>query len=928
MSITTDLPPTHQRAELARGRGDGIGRLARRTQRGQRGRRTLVLALVAAAVAIGVAAGALVATKARSDLEVGVVDRLGAADLLLVSYERFEGSEPAVLTSAQEAWLDAHALPAEASAPSREEGMVSIPVDAAAAVLPDGVRTLEYRVSNLGYGGGGGQLGITDMDVADPLAGDTFDISGRREPLSGIEGLASPALLEQYDATVGDTIDVPDVGMVEVVGTATRAAGRSQPVLVVAPGRTFAGGQVEHHVRVDVPDDVDATAVAGSISAEMEEQRQQGQAELEAGGPSGQYVMAPEAVSREQAAFTAEPPGLLGVLVGTLVTAFAGTIAAMVAACAFAVGVRRRLRQIGMLGAVGATPRQVRRLLRREGLVIGVGGALLGGPLGVALAVAGQPVLERFLDRDVVLTLPALAVVPPVVLGALASLAAAFWPARTASRVPVVAALAGRVPAGRIPRWLPPASVLLTVAGLAIFANVLRSPDGGALQVLQIFAAALICTLGAAGLGLPLLALGGRLADRLPLLGRLAVRDAARQRTRSGAAIAALVPVLAMPVVVAIMATADYPQDQTSENGWQVAYSQPQAAPFARVVGPSVQQRAVPPAVDSVQQAASTLPATGLTADAVALGRPEAFGSTDVVWLPADATEADVDRFGVESLPRTQLHLATPELLDLLGLPDDAVADGEVLFLSRSLYTQAPDADQSLRIVSYASVDTGPGGEVDWAEDSWTEQSEASDLVAAASDVPAIPGVGALVTRTTASGLGLEEVGRSVAMELQRPPTAAEARQVAEYFGASGWVDLLTGPPFWQTPLGMALLIGAGALAVALVVTIVAGMTAALAATESDDDLRKVVAFGGHPRLRRSFHGVQAWWHASIAGMLGTGLGIVIGLVTLDSSDLLIDPRIWPAAAAWLVVMPVIVGSVIALLLRSSVVEAPRRRTA
>lgn len=929
MSVTTDLPPAGQRADLVRGRGDGVGRLARRTQRGQRGRRTLVLALVAAAVAIGVAAGALVATKARSDLEVGVIDRLGAADLLLISYERFEEPEPAALTPAQQAWLDAHAPPADASGPPREEGMVGIPIEEAVAVLPPGVRTLEYSVSNLGYGGGGGELGVTDMDVADPLAGDTFDIGGRREQLAGNQGLASPALLVQHDAAVGDTIEVPSVGTVEVVGTATRAAARSQPVLVVAPGRPFAAGQVERRVRVDVPDGVDATAVSEQIGAAMEEQRQQGQGELEEAGPTDQFVMAPEAVSAEQAAFTAEPPGLLGVLVGTLVTAFAGTVAAMVSACAFAVGVRRRLRQIGMLGAVGATPGQVRRLLRREGLFIGVGGALLGGVLGIGIAVAGQPVLERFMDREVALTLPALvAVVPPVLLGALASMAAAFWPARTASRVPVAAALAGRVPAGRIPRWLPPASVLLTVAGLAIFANVLRSPDGGALQVLQVFAAALICTLGAAGLGLPLLALGGRIADRLPLLGRLAVRDAARQRTRSGAAIAALVPVLAMPVVIVIMATADYPQDQTAEDGWQVAYSQPQATPFARVVGPHVQQRAVPPAADSVEQATATLPATGRTADAVALGRPDAFGPTDVVWLPPGATAADVDRFGVESLPRAQLHLATPVLLDLLGLTADAVADGEVLFFSRSLYADAPDADQSLRIVSYESVDTGPGGEVGWAEDSWTEESEASPLVATATDVPAIPGIGAVVSEATASGLGLDEVGRSVALELERPPTSAEARAMAEYFGSSGWVDMLTGPPFWLTPLGKALLVGAGTLAVALIVTIVAGMTAALAATESDDDLRKVVAFGGDPRVRRSFHGVQAWWHASIAGVLGTGLGIVIGLVTLDTSNLLIDPRIWPAAAAWLLIMPLIVGAVIALFLRSSVVEAPRRRMA
>jgi hypothetical protein len=327
-----------------------------------------------------------------------------------------------------------------------------------------------------------------------------------------------------------------------------------------------------------------------------------------------------------------------------------------------------------------------------------------------------------------------------------------------------------------------------------------------------------------------------------------------------------------------------------------------------------VQQRAVPPAAESVESVTARLPATGRTADAVALGRPEAFGSTDVVWLPPGATMTDVERSD-EFLRRSQLHLATPDLLDLLGLPADAVADDEVLFFSRSLYAQAPNADQSIRIVSYGWVGR-------------TAQSETSPLIAKASDIPAIPGIRALVSASTADQLGMDEVGRSVALELQRPPTATEARAVAERFGSLGWVDTRREQPFWETPMGTALFTGAGALVVALVVTIVAGMTAALAATESDDDLRKVVAFGGHPRMRRSFHGVQAWWHAMIAGVLGTGLGIVIALVALDSSNLHIHPRIWPAAAAWLLIMPVIVGAVIALFLRSSVVEAPRRRMA
>lgn len=50
--------------------------------------------------------------------------------------------------------------------------------------------------------------------------------------------------------------------------------------------------------------------------------------------------------------------------------------------------------------------------------------------------------------------------------------------------------------------------------------------------------------------------------------------------------------------------------------------------------------------------------------------------------------------------------------------------------------------------------------------------------------------------------------------------------------------------------------------------------------------------------------------------------------VALEASNLLIDTRVWPAALGWVLAMPVVVGLVTALFLRSSPVEAPRRRMA
>ncbi|MCE5241039.1 ABC transporter permease [bacterium] len=56
------------------------------------------------------------------------------------------------------------------------------------------------------------------------------------------------------------------------------------------------------------------------------------------------------------------------------------------AAMLVSLGVERRARQIGLLLAIGLTPRRVRRLLLGEGLILNLGGVILGLPVGVLYA--------------------------------------------------------------------------------------------------------------------------------------------------------------------------------------------------------------------------------------------------------------------------------------------------------------------------------------------------------------------------------------------------------------------------------------------------------------------------------------------------------------------------------------------------------------
>jgi putative ABC transport system permease protein len=128
------------------------------------------------------------------------------------------------------------------------------------------------------------------------------------------------------------------------------------------------------------------------------------------------------------------------------------------------------LRQIGLMKAVGATPRQVSGVLLLEVLVPATIGAIVGVALG---AIASEPILG---SSAAALGVPALSAISPSVLAGVVLVAvgitavAAFAPAIRGSRLSTVTALtrgaaptAGRTPRLRIPAppdWVPDPAVL------------------------------------------------------------------------------------------------------------------------------------------------------------------------------------------------------------------------------------------------------------------------------------------------------------------------------------------------------------------------------------------------------------------------------------------------------------------------------------
>jgi putative ABC transport system permease protein len=125
-----------------------------------------------------------------------------------------------------------------------------------------------------------------------------------------------------------------------------------------------------------------------------------------------------------------------------------GGVALLVAAIGIAntmvMAVLERTREIGIMKAVGAAPRDIRSLFLAEAATVGV----FGGAIGLALGISGGKVIELIIRQLNPRTNPSdiFVVDPPLALGALGlalavSLIAGFLPSRRAMRMSALSAL-------------------------------------------------------------------------------------------------------------------------------------------------------------------------------------------------------------------------------------------------------------------------------------------------------------------------------------------------------------------------------------------------------------------------------------------------------------------------------------------------------
>jgi putative ABC transport system permease protein len=226
-------------------------------------------------------------------------------------------------------------------------------------------------------------------------------------------------------------------------------------------------------------------------------------------------------------------------------------LVALVASAGFAVVAQRRMRQLGMLAALGATDRHLKLVLLVHGAIIGVIASLVGAVLGAAgwftLAHRLESAAEHRIDA---FNLPWTLLVGALVAGVLVPIAAAWWPSRSMPRMSIVDAISSRPPTPRRAKASLLGAALFLVGGVALAAlsNQTNPVLLVAGMVFLVVGMLLACPTAVKAVA--------RLARRAPVTTRVALRDLGRYQARSGAALAAISLALGIPIAIVLVANA------------------------------------------------------------------------------------------------------------------------------------------------------------------------------------------------------------------------------------------------------------------------------------------------------------------------------------------------------------------------------------
>ncbi|GAA1033413.1 hypothetical protein GCM10009557_35070 [Virgisporangium ochraceum] len=746
-----------------------------------------------------------------------------------------------------------------------EGDQVELTAAAATGLLPAGSRIIPWTEGSATFTTktGRGGLNVWELDYTDALARGILRPVAGRAPANAGEVAITTAARDRVGAGVGGTLSAPDGRTWKIVGLVDNPQSLNSDLVVFRPGAApFSSRNTSWLADTPAPlawSDVVALNKRGGV------------------GYSRAVMIDPPpydpATMPQRSQNSGEAFQFATVFAGALILAVV-----LFAAPAFAVGARRRRRELTLVAAAGGNPAHLRRMVLAEGIVLGAVAAALGLVLGTFVAWATRPLI----DDTVMGASPGAFRIFPSALAGLALLAvvsgllAALVPAWTAARQPVVAALRGLYAVTRLRRRWAVIGLVTLVAGIALTGfGASRADDTMSMAGMVIGEIGLVlCTPALVGLI-------ARLGGRFPLSARIALRDVGRNRAAAAPAISA--------VLAAVVVTTLAGVTLAGGTNKYVDSGEPLAVPAGWVTaqlnlyppGPDQPPLPAPPASAFPALAAarsSTMPVTA--ADAV--GRVLDDEATDpICWVGTErptAQKCPFENRGDLSRDDQKAARGDPRCETTLRQSYGPAFD-QVVIDAKDLGTlvdlDAPTLDAATAMLRSGGVLVADRFAVVDGHTTLTlsgATSEARELRAAALALPEVDSPVVVISPEGVATLGLASAPAGFIGVTDHMPTLAErdAFLAAAAKVAGSWqIDVQTPPKPRDEPFLVVLAIVAGAVTIGA-----AGIATGLAATEGRADLTTLAAVGASPGVRR----MLSLSRTGIVAGLGSLLGLLAGL--------------------------------------------------
>lgn len=789
------------------------------------------------------------------------------------------------------------------------------------AVLPAGSRVTRPTTGTVDMQtvAGTGLVEGYGLDLTDPIYAGHVKLLRGHAPAAATEVALTEQAIDHLGAGIGGTITTADRAHTYTVVGVVEFPDQLGETMVFAPGALppsppgMESGPADWFVSTPAPlywDDVLKLNEKGLVVR------------------SRAVLLDPPPAGATEMGVRTSTPDVQELALGGLVVGLCILEVALLAGPAFAVGARRRQRQLALVAASGGTTAHVRRIVLADGIVLGLVGAVSGIVLGILVAFVGRPLVEEYLfhSRAGGYRVFPLALGGILLLAMATGLLAALVPAFIAARQPVVAALHGRRGITRSrKRWL--ALGLLMIAGGAALAVL------GAWRVSSniVLAGLVVGELGLVLCTPALVGLIARLGSRLPLAPRIALRDTARNRAAAAPAISAVMAAVAGSMALGVYLGSSQAQMSAS---YQPSLPTGNAAViFDDMGGPM--RTGEEPAGDKREELAAALRAN-LPVERISTvsGLRCASEPKEPVDPPVVGGKAVPTGYcGLHvyaELPKErqcpywtvghELSLAEQKTAAhdgrcknsssywSSGLGDTVVDDGTALAdLTGATGDDLTQATAALRAGGVVVADprlltNGTATLVVEQYGEGDQQPEPKRITVPAYAATAMPGLHTLiVSAAVADRIGAKVVPFALVAGVSRVPTQAEGDAVRAAVRAVDYrryVQIEAGSESRSDPTLLILSIAAAVVALGA-----AGVATGLAAADGRADLSTLAAVGASPRLRRVLSLSQSGVIAGLGALLGVAAGTGVAVAILYALNRVYADR-WPAPDPYPIVVP------------------------